>query len=433
MSQHQHEHEHTYRLLQERLDRHVAGAPASPALAQILRLLFAPGEAELALRLPTRLVAVSTLAKRLGMQRPRLESMLTDMAGRGLVFDLERDGERYFSLAPVVIGFYEFVFMRTRDNLPMRELARLFDEYLFQSGNLARSAFAGETQLARTLVREEALPADSHTEILDWERASRIVREARSLSVALCACRHERSLVGEACDAPLRTCLSLNHGAEATIRAGVAEPIDVPEAMRILEQSKSAGLMQCGDNVQQGVAFICNCCSCCCGLVAAIRRFDIPHAIVSSNWVAVVDEGACLGCGRCAAVCPPMALSVEAGESKGQGRAELRADLCLGCGLCVAACPRQAIRLQPRPRRVFTPRATVERLVAMAIERGKLADLAFDRPEALSERALAAIVSGVERSRPFKAAMAVRPLRSVFLAAVAAGARLSLGKGGRGL
>ena len=59
-----------------------------------------------------------------------------------------------------------------------------------------------------------------------------------------------------------------------------------------------------------------------------------------------------------------------------------------------------------------------DKMAAMAIERGKLADVAFERPEHLSERALAGIVAAIERSRPFKAAVAIAPLRSLFLSAI---------------
>ena len=42
-----------YHLLQQRLDRMVTGAPESPALDKILRLLFTPYEAQMARRIPT--------------------------------------------------------------------------------------------------------------------------------------------------------------------------------------------------------------------------------------------------------------------------------------------------------------------------------------------------------------------------------------------
>ena len=54
----------------------------------------------------------------------------------------------------------------------------------------------------------------------------------------------------------------------------------------------------------------------------------------------------------------------------------------------------------------------------MAIERGKLADLLFEDPERLSHRALGRILRILEKTPPWKAAMAVKPLRSTFLNAM---------------
>ncbi len=68
----------------------------------------------------------------------------------------------------MVIGFFEFTFMRTQPDLPMKELARLFEDYFYESDRFAASHFHGKTQLFRSFVREEALPADDATEILDW-------------------------------------------------------------------------------------------------------------------------------------------------------------------------------------------------------------------------------------------------------------------------
>jgi hypothetical protein len=83
------------------------------------------------------------------------------------------------ALAPVVIGFFEFTFMRTRpESYPTRELSQLFEQYMFEDERFAHAVFAGQTQIGRSLVREEALPADS-TEILAWERATQIVESAR--------------------------------------------------------------------------------------------------------------------------------------------------------------------------------------------------------------------------------------------------------------
>jgi hypothetical protein len=71
--------------------------------------------------------------------------------------------------------------------------------------------------------------------------------------------------------------------------------------------------------------------------------------------------------------------------------------------------------MRPRERRVLTPASTYERVLRMAIERGKLVDLLFDDPESLSYRTLGRMLSVLEKTPPVKALMAVQPLQSAFL------------------
>lgn len=74
-------------------------------------------------------------------------------------------------------------------------------------------------------------------------------------------------------------------------------------------------------------------------------------------------------------------------EAGVQRKANCEESLCLGCGVCYSACKFGCITMKPRPRRVFTPETTFDKFVAMAIERGKLANLVFDDPDKLSHRA----------------------------------------------
>lgn len=50
-----------------------------------------------------------------------------------------------------------------------------------------------------------------------------------------------------------------------------------------------------------------------------------------------IDTGGCVGCGRCAEVCPAHNLAVR------EKKAETVLDACLMCGQCVAVCPRKAV------------------------------------------------------------------------------------------
>jgi ferredoxin len=419
-----------YRLLQQRLDQQLTGAPKSPTFMKILRLLFSEEEAQVARRLPSRPTALDSLSRKLAIPSDELEARLTEMAQRGLVIDLECNGQRYFALPPVVIGFYEFTFMRFRDNVPMADLARLFEDYMKKDDRFTRGAFQGRTQIGRSLVREETLPQDGETEILDWERASRIITSASSVALSLCACRHKADHLGKACEQPQETCLTLNYAADAAVRGGFGRRITTDEAMDVLRQCKELGLAQTADNVQRKVTYICNCCGCCCGLMDAIKTFGIHKAVVTSNWISEIDAARCKACKKCAKACPAGAIDIVAEEKQGQIRrwAERDEALCLGCGVCGTACKFGAIAMKPRPQRVYTPETIFDKRISMAIERGKLSHLIFDSPERLSHRAMGRVITVLEKSPPFKAAMAVRSLRSKFLSALVARAARDSGE-----
>ncbi|RJO67504.1 MAG: 4Fe-4S dicluster domain-containing protein [Myxococcales bacterium] len=424
-----------YRLLQQRLDSTVTGAPYSPTFMQILKLLFRPEEARLANKLPLKLQPLSSISGKLGLPPEELGEKITDMARRGLVIDMELNDKRYVILAPVVIGFFEYTFMRTRDELPMKELSKLFDTYMKEEKEFAHSVFQGQTQIGRALVREEALPEEDFSEILDWERASSFIEQATDIGVSLCACRHHHSHLGNACERPQRTCLSFNYGAIPMINAGLAERISVQEALKILQECKELGLAQVGDNVKRRPVYMCNCCGCCCGMMQAIRTFNIKNAIVTSNWIMHTDPEVCKGCGKCAKACPVDAIELKT-EMRGQKKkawAVLDESLCLGCGVCYSACKHGAIAMRPRAKRVYTPETVFDKTVAMAIERGKISTLLFDNPEKFSHRALARMVGLIEKSPPYKAAMAIAPLRSVFLNALVKGAKTTTGSSRKSL
>jgi Pyruvate/2-oxoacid:ferredoxin oxidoreductase delta subunit len=247
------------------------------------------------------------------------------------------------SLAPVVIGFFEYTFMRADDKLPLKELARLFDAYMHGDDRFARSVFGADTQIGRSLVREEALPEGDHTEILDWERATRLIESASAASVSLCACRHKASHLGKACDRPMENCIALNMGAEILVKNGFARPVSTAEALKILEQCKELGLAQTGDNVRKNAAYICNCCGCCCEMMKAIRVMGQRNAIVTSNWTVEIDETKCKGCGKCAKLCPVELIDMVPVEAEGGKKNVKKAVTRRSCA-SAAACATQDAR-----------------------------------------------------------------------------------------
>ncbi len=414
-----------YRLLQERLDRNVTGAPDTEAMRRVLRLLFTPEQAHIARQLP-QVISVPALAAKLEMDEDELNDHITAMAERGLALDFERNGTRYAMATPVVIGFYEFTFMRERPDDPMEEYAEAFDD-LFEDETFVRSVFTGSTQLGRSFVREESVTS----EILDWERATEVVRTAESVAVSLCPCRTDASLRGEGCDGPIRTCLTFGGSADKLVRAGIAEPITNDEAIEILSTAKAAGLAQTGDNVRNRVSYMCNCCGCCCGMMRSIKKYDIYDGIVPSNFVATIDHEKCRGCTRCAKSCPVDAIEIVPTNGAGLRKnwAVVDAERCLGCGVCDDQCRWDAREMVERDEPRYIPEDTLERAAYMAIERGKLGDLLLDNVGSKLGPIAAATVRVIEKMPPWKMAMANQKLKSRFIGALLGQVRKQMASG----
>lgn len=407
-----------YHALMRRINKFPQGAPPSELLFKIFSILFSEREAQLLSLLPLRPFSARKAAGVWKVTESEARTTLEALASRALLLDLERDGKMIYFLPPPMAGFFEFSLMRYRSDIDQKELGRLFFQYINVEEEFVRDLFAGgATQMGRVLVNESALPDGAAAQVLDYERASEIIRTASHLAVGICYCRHKMLHAGHGCDAPLDNCMTLNGAAQSLIRHQVARQIDAAEGFDILQRARSQNLVQCADNVREQVSFICHCCGCCCEGLTAARRIAIPNALETTNFLPHVSPLYCSGCGRCAKICPIDAIAVELIPDGDQAvrKARVAEDRCLGCGVCVGNCPEGAIRLEPRKKRVITPVNSAHRLVLMAIERGKLQNLIFDNQAHLSHRAMAAVLGAILKLPPVKRALASRQLNSRYL------------------
>jgi len=412
-----------YDRLTERLNLFPQGAPPSESLFQILKVLFSEEEAAQVAVLPLRPFTAARAADIWKVGEAEARARLDVLASRALLVDWEGPEGTEYVLPPPMAGFFEFSMMRVRHDVDQKALAELFYQYLNVEEDFVKALFAGgETQLGRTFVHEPALPEDDALHVLDYERASEVIRTATHRGVSLCYCRHKMQHVGRACAAPQDICMTFNTTAGSLIRHGHARAVDVTESLELLHQAHEHGLVQFGENVRESVNFICNCCGCCCEAMIAARRFAAAHPIHTTAFLPEVEEAACNGCERCVRACPVEALSaVSANDPRQPKRTVARVDLerCLGCGVCVPTCRPGALKLVERGPRRLTPLNGAHRAVVMALERGKLQNLVFDNRLLWSHRALAALLGAILKLPPAKRLLATEQVRSRYLEALA--------------
>ncbi len=409
-----------YTELVDRLNRFPQGAPPSDTLYRILEMLFSQREAEIVAQLPVKPFTAEKAATILKLGVAETRTILDELASRAILVDVEKpDGRVTYTLPPPMAGFFEFSMMRLRDDVDQHVLGELYYQYMNVEEDFIRSLFTdGETQLGRVFVHEPVLSNDNALHVLDYERASEVIRTATHRGVGVCYCRHKMMHVDKNCDAPMNICMTFNNCADSLTRHGYARSVDVAEGLDLLQQAYEHNLVQFGENVRESVNFICNCCGCCCEAMIAARKFGMLNPVHTSNFLPQVAQEACTGCGKCVTACPVAAMSLVSaneGREPRARKAKVDEELCLGCGVCVRTCSRAALDLKSRPERVITPVNSLHRVVVMAIERGDLQDLIFDNRVLWNHRALAGVLGVILKLPGIKQGMASKQMRSVYL------------------
>lgn len=352
-----------YKRLAHHLDDLPGGYPPTESGVEIriLKQLFTPEEAKLALQLSLVSEEARVVAYRAGLPVEEASSRLEEMEQKGLLFASHDPGEptRYMALQ-FVVGIWEFQVGRLTP-----ELVRDFEDYL---PFLFDAKTWKKAPQIRTVPVHEAIDPD--LEILSYERAEELVMGHDSFTVTPCICRSEMRLEGKGCDKPLETCLSFGSSADFFQLSGAGRAITREEALGVLKKADKAGLVLSPGNAQDA-SFICACCGCCCGVLRSLKFHENPGELVSTPFVAQVRTEDCIGCRKCIGRCQMDALEMDGRKVRLDERR------CIGCGLCVTTCPTDCIKLVRKPEddQPYVPKTIVGTTIRLGKARGKLSNV----------------------------------------------------------
>jgi Pyruvate/2-oxoacid:ferredoxin oxidoreductase delta subunit len=347
-----------YRRLQEHLDKMPVGYPATASGVELrlLRFLFTPEQARIALRLDPKFRTVEEIhegAKDLGISRGEFEKKLEEMVDRGTILSRKQDGVKRYANVPFVVGMMEF------------QHPRATEDFLRDTGQYFQEGFAAEL-LALKIPQTRVIPVrksiDTAHRIGTYDELRSVIENAEGrIRVGKCACRVSTQKAGNPCKVTKRdeTCMAFREFADAFGRTGWGRPIDKEEALQIAARNEEDGLILQPGN-QQEVQFMCSCCGDCCGVLRLLKSMPRPADFVASNYYAQANPDLCEGCGTCVSRCQMEAVSLK------DGVASVDIARCVGCGLCVPTCNSASIQLVKKKQELVPPKGLEEMYEALS-------------------------------------------------------------------
>jgi electron transport complex protein RnfB len=215
------------------------------------------------------------------------------------------------------------------------EFAMLLEQY-FDNG--FKKVTATEPVIFKVIPVNQSV--SNELEIHPYDQAEQLLESATSWGVRECICKKQRALVGEPCHYPTTVCLIFAKNKEnAFDNDELTKSITKEESLKLLKQAEDAGLVHCSYNTQTGHNYICNCCTCCCGILRGINELDSPREFIKTDFVISVNTGLCTGCGTCLDRCQFGALDIP------EDICVANTKRCIGCGVCAMVCPESALEL----------------------------------------------------------------------------------------
>jgi H+/Na+-translocating ferredoxin:NAD+ oxidoreductase subunit B len=340
--------EDIYRRLAKHLGSLIMGYPFHDALIDLLKEMFSPAEAEVALAIPAELkplevVPADVIVPGTGLPESAVMEALSSLSERNMIYSaMCADGSMGYAHLQVGYGMPQTFFWEGKQDERARKMAKLVLKYF--TVPTTREVYGGAPTKSF-----KYSPADLTVDIpmqgvLPHELMGPIVGASTKIAVAHCSCRISARVLGRTdCEHSLEVCIKYDELAEFVITKGLAREISKDEALQILKNAEKEGLVHMVDNARSGIKHTCNCCGHYCWNVGIIRRRKIPRDVLMAVYFTRETETEeCTGCGNCAEICPVRAVGMV------DDRPRVDQEWCIGCGVCAVDCPSGAISITRR-------------------------------------------------------------------------------------
>lgn len=353
--------------------------PVNDTFLKIIKALIKDDDEELDMILSFRRKIsqnLEELKSSSGLTEKKILDITDRLAKKGFIFNQPNSkGIMVFRLLPIInVGLFEYTFMKELEyNEENKLLANLFSQFFRELDEFVQRGYDNiipllqrappvdrtvpfyenlptGKQILITLNKEIEVPSEV---IIPSQKIEEIIEKFDDIAVGHCFCRHHKDLEGSPCvQTEMReNCFTFGKSARHIIQQGFGKAISKNEALYIMRNSEKDGLVHKAFHpnfdIKQPETSICNCCKCCC---PNSYPNTIAPMINATNFISIVNEELCVGCGICIDKCINEAIFIS-----GNGKAQRKEELCIGCGVCAHFCPENAISLRQFERIVNVP------------------------------------------------------------------------------
>ncbi|MHA1376914.1 MAG: ATP-binding protein [Candidatus Helarchaeota archaeon] len=345
--------------------------PKNKFSLDVLKIWYNEDDAKVLAAGPFKMVmadryTIEDYAKKAKIPEDQVKETFDRLARRGVLFYYisKKDGKKKFMIPPLFPGLVEYFIINKNISIDeRRKFVKKFhaneQESLGMLLNISDFSVFRIVPGTKPAPETRVIEVNGNLEIdksqvFAYQDVEKIVKQAgkekNNIAVVPCTCRTMSMMLKTSpeCERTVENCLVFGVPSRYVVEEGIGRYITVEEALDILRQAEKEGLVHLSQNTLDKQGFICNCCTCCCGILSMAVKYSYWEIFQKTDYIPVFDYEKCIKCKKCVNICPFYALSYITGEKedKSEDKITVREEICIGCGLCASNCPKEAITLK---------------------------------------------------------------------------------------